>query len=339
MAKLIKIGNKWYSDLRIGKKRIRRALSIYKPKAQKMLEDLVSLRRMQRHGGSIENISWYTFRLRWLAFRKPPKVSPSTYSMDMRSVRYLEHYFPILQRLSQITPERLEELRTLMTKDKKGIYAIDKCLVSLKAMMVQAEKWRLVPIQDWRIVKIRPSRKRVAYYSIDEFKRLLALTKGPWRTAAMLMGRAGLRPGEVRHLEWGDINFKDRIIHIRIKEHLNWKPKKSTAESPHERVVDMPVDLEAHLKSIARPSGFVLGPDLVKDYTFRTYFQNLSKKAKVPGFAYVFRHSYASHLISNGVPLEAVGELLGHSDYRSTKIYAHLMPHARREAVDRLPSL
>ncbi len=40
-----------------------------------------------------------------------------------------------------------------------------------------------------------------------------------------------------------------------------------------------------------------------------------------------FRHSMASQLINDGVPLEAVSKMLGHSDTRITqKIYAHIKP-------------
>jgi integrase len=338
MAKLIKIGDKWYSDLRMGGKRIRRALSIYKPKAQKMLEDLVALRRVQRHGGIVDNISWYTFRLKWLDHRKNTK-SPNTYMHDELAVLRLEKAFPILQRLSQITPDLLEQAKTEWTSIGIGVYAIAKHLRVLKRMMRDAKKWNLVEGHDWTAVSVKKDRKRVIYYTMDEYRKILSVCKGHWKTAAMLMGRAGLRPEEARHLEWGDINFKDRTISIRVKEHLNWKPKKYTDEDPHERLIDMPTDLEAHLKSLARGPGFVLGSDLIKEHTFKRYFERLAQKTKIKGFAYAFRHSYASHLISNGCTLEEVGALLGHRDNRSTQIYAHLLPHARRTAVDKLPAL
>lgn len=48
------------------------------------------------------------------------------------------------------------------------------------------------------------------------------------------------------------------------------------------------------------------------------------------------RHAFAGSLVSGGVSLYAVGELLGHRDPRTTKRYAALAPGALKEAVGKL---
>ena len=46
------------------------------------------------------------------------------------------------------------------------------------------------------------------------------------------------------------------------------------------------------------------------------------------------RHSVASDAIMNGVPLEVVGKMLGHKNYRTTQRYAHIADYVLRDAVN-----
>lgn len=47
------------------------------------------------------------------------------------------------------------------------------------------------------------------------------------------------------------------------------------------------------------------------------------------------RHSFASQLVNRGKSLEIIGEILGHSDIRTTKKYAHVHMDAMREAMEK----
>jgi integrase len=51
------------------------------------------------------------------------------------------------------------------------------------------------------------------------------------------------------------------------------------------------------------------------------------------------RHSYASHLVSNGVGLQIVGKLLGHVQASTTMRYAHLQDEALRSATNQLAAI
>ncbi|MFK7695916.1 tyrosine-type recombinase/integrase [Paenibacillus sp. HJGM_3] len=48
-------------------------------------------------------------------------------------------------------------------------------------------------------------------------------------------------------------------------------------------------------------------------------------------YPHKLRHSYATHLLNNGAPLEAVQEFLGHTKSETTRIYAQLSGERRRE--------
>jgi site-specific recombinase XerD len=52
-----------------------------------------------------------------------------------------------------------------------------------------------------------------------------------------------------------------------------------------------------------------------------------------------FRHSFATHLLENGVNIRAVQELMGHSNVKTTEIYTHVMDKKLNEIVSPLELL
>lgn len=65
----------------------------------------------------------------------------------------------------------------------------------------------------------------------------------------------------------------------------------------------------------------------------RYIVKRVAKRAGIETNVYPhkLRHSYATHLLNNGAPLEAIQSFLGHSKMETTRLYAQLSGERRRE--------
>jgi len=70
---------------------------------------------------------------------------------------------------------------------------------------------------------------------------------------------------------------------------------------------------------------------------FRKAYTRLLKKVGIKNATiHTMRHTYASHLVMNGVDLKTVQELLGHHSTSLTERYAHLSDKHKQKAVQLL---
>jgi len=69
----------------------------------------------------------------------------------------------------------------------------------------------------------------------------------------------------------------------------------------------------------------------------RYILKRIARRANVDANVYPhkLRHSYATHLLDNGAPLEVIQSFLGHSKLETTRLYAQLSGSRRRELYRR----
>ncbi len=351
---LIKIGEMWYSDFRIGEKRIRRALSKYKPEANRLLKEMIEVRRAQRHGEVANDMSWTHFRGLWLDMTKAER-DINTFYANRRALDMVDET-TLINHLKQMSPDRLGRIKTAWMNSKKYSPAtISRSIQSLLAAMRWAEDLKYAAFQNWRTVKAKPTAPRTDFYTREAYLELLSRLDGDMFTAALVMGRAGLRLGEMLHLEWTDINFTSWRISFRSKPQLTslenpegWYIKRDRNLNKLRSVPMLTPDLRQHLLAIKQPSGYVLGPTVSRlEHGFSRQLSHALKdtgiktQAGVLGFPHILRHTFGSHLAQIGVPLQKIQAWMGHESGRMTERYSHLCPtdtHLEIQAFEKLCS-
>ncbi len=77
--------------------------------------------------------------------------------------------------------------------------------------------------------------------------------------------------------------------------------------------------------------------DGAKLTTIQKTWYKCCRRAGIKAYPHLFRHSFASYLVMQGVDLPSVKELLGHTQISTTMIYSHLLQQHKAKAVEKLP--
>ena len=138
-----------------------------------------------------------------------------------------------------------------------------------------------------------------------------------------LLYGTGVRLAELQGLKDSDFNKKEYLIRVvgkRNKERV----------IPYPRSINNLLELYVEIRN--KELGFIPEKLLVTDkgkpvyekLIYRVVKNNLSKVTSLEKKSpHVLRHSYATHLLNKGADLNAVKELLGHSNLAATQVYTH----------------
>ena len=164
------------------------------------------------------------------------------------------------------------------------------------------------------------------YLEADEVNAIIRAADDPRARLLMLeQWRAGLRVSEALALEVADISLDTDRPTLRVR---SGKGRKS-------RIVPVHPELVAAL-STALSYGNVSGGRIIDAHrtTAWRWVQKAVDRAEQLGAiplgrevsTHTFRHSYARHLLMNGIPINYLSRWLGHSSIQTTLIYLELVP-------------
>jgi len=183
----------------------------------------------------------------------------------------------------------------------------------------------------------REIRKLPVVLSQEDVTRLLECAPGLKAQAALSVAYgAGLRSSEVVSLKISDID-SDRMI-IRVEQGKGNKDR-LVMLSPHLR------DVLRAWWMISRSRGWVFpGQDPVKHMTARNlhrYCRTAMQAAEINKRVSprTLRHSFATHLLEQGVDIRVIQALLGHKNINTTTIYTQVATRIIKEVKSPLENL
>jgi integrase/recombinase XerD len=188
-----------------------------------------------------------------------------------------------------------------------------------------------------RVREPRLGRSVPKFLSEEDVELLRACCETPREHAIVeFMYSTGCRIGEVAQVDIEDIDWRtnslvvhgkgnvEREVYFNVKCKI-WLKKYIKSRSDDESPLFVTVR-----KYNGRPCRLSISQ-------LRRVIKRVAQKAGVSTNVYPhrLRHSYATHLLNNGAPLEAIQQLLGHAKHESTEIYAHLSGERRRQLYRR----
>lgn len=187
----------------------------------------------------------------------------------------------------------------------------------------------------------------IYYYEHEEADALIAAVRKlrpaePQWPVLIAMGMwVGLRPGELFGLHGHRVNFLRRrvqVAEVMTRRGLREYPKSTMSH----REVPVPAwildEAAPLLEGRARDALLLTMPQggVIRDPDFRhrIWYPAVREAGVRPYPPRVMRHTAASWLVQDGVPLYDVQKLLGHESYTTTMRYAHLAPDAHGRVLD-----
>lgn len=261
--------------------------------------------------------------------------SERTQETYLRSVRLLEEYTG--KSADQISQEEIRKYFLYLHQEKHwSRTAITIALCGLKYCYERTLH------QDWRIfgvVRPKLEKKLPVVLSQEEVRRILKEVRlFIYRVCLTVIYSCGLRLQEGTHLQVQDIDSARMQIHVR------------TAKGGKHRCVPLPQTTLELLRQcwkthrnpvwIFPASGRGNNQRSTADCAVpRSNVQDAFREARISAgirkaaSVHTLRHSFATHLLENGVNLRQIQEYLGHSTPKTTAIYTHLTEASNQQAA------
>lgn len=342
-------GAKYYISYRAHRKQKWEPVGKSKREAEGVLaEKMASLKNGTYREES--KLSFKEYAQRWLKDYVSTRVKPRT--MESYDQLLEKHLLPVFgeKKLSAINTADIQSFAAECLRGNKKLSprTTNYLITVIKMIFRHACQRRVIRDNPSELIsKVREERKEMDHLSSEHAKLLLEHSEEPYRTLFLTAVFTGMRRGEILALQWGDIDRRSNLIHVRRS--LYWHHKKGdlvgqikwaftspkTQGSTRAIVLSPKLKeaLEIHQKhSPVSPHDLVFctrkGTPLDPDNMVKKQFHPALTRAKLRRVRFHdLRHTYVALLIALGAHAKVIQSQLGHSSIQTTMDqYGHLLP-------------
>jgi integrase len=270
-----------------------------------------------------------------------------------RLARLRHHIRPLLG-TRRVTSVRVSDIEQMMRDIAKGKTRVDKkvgprqriivrggegaaakAVSDFSALFAYAVRIELIETNPCSPVKKLPARRHNRFLTLEELTRLgdaiqklrASGVNPKAMDITMLWVLTGCRRNEISALRWSEVDFEGSCL--RLNDSKTGASRRALA-----------APAAAILHRIERCASLFVFPSERGNSFFqgtKKIWPKLVELADLPGVTpHTLRHTVGSAAVSSGETLAMTGALLGHTDHRSTSIYAHMQAHPAKAAADRV---
>lgn len=242
-----------------------------------------------------------------------------------RSIKTYVSHLAYFLRLSakhkpeDITQQQIENFIIWLVEKRKVGQSYQKAMISTITKFYKEVFQRQINLK--HLYPKRKEYKLPKFLTRGEIKKILEATENiKHKAILMTIYSCGLRLSELLELKISDIKVKEKLLLIR------------QSKGNKDRLMVVSAQLLNVLRDyykIHQPKNYLFEGKNSEKYSERSVQQILKNSLRKAGIitqasVHSLRHSYATHLLENGIDIRIIKDLLGHSNIKTTEIYAHI---------------
>lgn len=247
---------------------------------------------------------------------------------DVTAQRLMRFVADMREKTSQRSTTGTRKRKDSSPQKKIAPQTVKNILSTLHKILMSAVAWKKLdkmPV----FPKVKASKSEWDYLTKEESALLISAARTDEERALLTFAlKTGARAGEQLALEWGDIDFANKIVTLQRSIFRGVVGDTKTGKARKIALAPSLAEALRKIKHIRGPLVFC-DPDgkHLKNWHLKTLLWRCLRSAGLRKVRWHdLRHSFASQLVQMGVNLRQVQDWLGHSNLTTTLRYSHLAP-------------